>query len=161
MLPNRYLTGELHGVILKNNLVTFARQHFRGNYRYQYDNATPHRAWVVFEFLQQGYITKMEQLTRSPDCNSIEHIWDELDHAITSMDNSPQNLGEFRRALLDKWAEIAVKCLQCLAARMPRCLVLINAARGGNIRYWSNIHKTISTDSIMQKFKFVWLDLPQ
>ena len=141
VLPNRYLTGELYRGILQNNLVTFVRQHFGGNYRYQYDNATPHHVWVVLEFLRTylGWIGP---------CN----------HPYGQLASKPWWVPS---SLLDKWAEIAVKCLQCLAARMPRCLVVIIAARGGNIQYWSSIHKTISTDIIMQKFKFVWLYLPQ
>ena len=103
----------------------------------------------------------MKRHGRSPDCNPIEHIWDELGHAITSMDNQSPNLGEFHQALLDKWAEIPVECLQRLAASMPRGLVAIIAARGGNTKYWPGTHKTTPTASIMQKVKFVWPDLPQ
>ena len=47
--------------ILRNTLVPFAWQHFGDNYRYQDDSATPHRAWVVLDFLQQDNATKMEQ----------------------------------------------------------------------------------------------------
>ena len=96
VLPNSYLTGELYRSILQNNLVTFARQHFRDKYRCQEDNATPHHARAVLDFLPQGNVTQMEQRARSPGCNPIEHIWDELGCAITSMDNPPQNLGELR-----------------------------------------------------------------
>ena len=107
MLPDRYLTVELYRGILWNILVPFVRQHFGDNHRYQYDNDTPHTAWIVLDFLQQGYVTEMEQPARSPDCNPIKHIWDELGRAITSMDNPTQTLSELRQALLaaDKWAE--------------------------------------------------------
>ena len=93
VLPDRYLTGVLYRGILKNTLVPFARHYFGDNYRYQDDNATPHRARVVLDFLQQGNVTKMEQPPRSPDCNPIEHLWDELGRAISSMDNPPQKPG--------------------------------------------------------------------
>ena len=56
-----YLTGVLYRGILQNTLVPFARHYFGNNYRYQDDNATPHRARVVLDFLQQGNVTKMEQ----------------------------------------------------------------------------------------------------
>ena len=79
---------------------------FGDNHRYQENNAIPHRDRVVLDFLQQGNVTEMEQPARSPDCNPIEHICDEFGHAITSMDNPPQNLGELRQAMLDKWSEI-------------------------------------------------------
>ena len=56
---------------------------------YQDDNATPYRARVALDFLQQGNVTKMDQPEKLPDCNLIEYISDELGHAITSMDNPP------------------------------------------------------------------------
>ena len=102
VLPDGYLTGLLYRGISQNNLVPFARHYFGDNYRYQDDNDTPHRARVVLDFLQQGNVTKMEQPPRSPNCNPIEHLWDELGRAISSMDNPPQNLDELRQALLDK-----------------------------------------------------------
>ena len=60
VLPDGYLTGVLYRGILQNTLVPFARHYFGDNYRYQDDNATPHRARVVLDFLQQGNVTKME-----------------------------------------------------------------------------------------------------
>ena len=73
VLPDGYLTGVLYRGILQNTLVPFARHYFGDNYRYQDDNATPHRARVVLNLLQQGNVTKMEQPPRSPDCNPIKH----------------------------------------------------------------------------------------
>ena len=151
VLPNRYLTGKLYSGILRNTFVLFARQHFEDNYCYRDDNTTPQNAWVVLDFLQQGNVTKMEQPARSPNCNHIEHIWDELGHAITSIDNPPQNLGELHKDLLDKWAKIPVEHLQCLVANMTRRLAAIIAVKGGNTQYWPCIHKTTPTGSIMQK----------
>ena len=119
MLPDGYLTGVLYRGILQNTLVPFARHYFDDNYRCQDDNATPHRARVVLDFLQQGIVTKMEQPPRSPHCNPIEHLWDELGWAISSVDDPPQNLDELRQALLDKWAQIPVQRLQRLVASMP------------------------------------------
>ena len=74
-----------------------------------------------------------------------------LGRAITSMEDPPPNLGELRQALLDKWAEIPVEHLQCLAASMPRRLAVIIAVRGGNTWYWPSMHKTTSASRMMQK----------
>ena len=134
VLPDGYFTGVLYRGILQNTLVPLARHYFGDNYRYQDENAT-HRTRVVLDFLQQGNVTKMEQPPRSPDCNPIKHLWDELGRAISSMDNPPQNLDELRQALLEKWAQIPVQRLQRLVASMHRRLAAIIAARGGNTRY--------------------------
>ena len=161
VLPDGYLTGVLYRGILQNTLVPFARHYFGDNYRYQDDNATSHRAREVLDFLQQGNVTKMEQPPRSPDCNPIEHLWDELGRAISSMDNPPQNLDELCQALLDKWAQIPVQCLQRLVASMPRRLAAIIAARGGNTRYWPGTHKTRPPGSVTKKIIFFRPNLPQ
>ena len=151
VLPDGYLTGVLYRGILQYSLVPFARHYFGDNYRYQDDNATPHRARVVLDFLQQGNVTKMEQPPRSPDCNPIEHLWDELGRAISSMDNPPQNLDELRQALLNKWAQIPVQRLQRLVASMHRRLAAIIAAGGGNTRYRPGTHKTRPPGSVTKK----------
>ena len=39
-----------------------------------------------------------------PDCSPIEHIWDELGPANTSIDIPPQTIGKLHQALRDKWA---------------------------------------------------------
>ena len=161
VLPDGYLTGVLYRGILQNTLVPFARHYFGDNYRYQDDNATPHRARVVLDFLQQGNVTKMEQPAKSPDCNPIEHLWDELGQAFSSMDNPPQNLDELRQALLDKWVQIPVQRLQPLVASMPRRLAAIIAARGGNTQYWPGAHKTRPPGSVTKKIIFVRPNLQQ
>ena len=161
VLPDGYLTGVLYRGILQNTLVPFARHYFGDNYRYQDDNDTPHRARVVLDFLQQGNVTKMEQPPRSPDCNPIEHLWDELGRAISSMDNPPQNLDELRQALLEKLAQIPAQRLQRLVASMPRRLAAIIAARGEYTRYWPGTHKTRPPGSVTKKIIFVRPNLPQ
>ena len=103
----------------------------------------------------------MEQPPRSPDCNPIEHIWDELGRAISSVGNPPQNLDELRQALLDKCVQITVQRLQRLVASMPRRLAAIIAARGGNTRYWHGTHKTRPPGSVTKKISFVRPNLPQ
>ena len=64
MLPDGYISGELYRGILRNHLVSFARQHFENHDRYQDDNATPPCAQVVLDCLQHGNIIKMEQPAR-------------------------------------------------------------------------------------------------
>ena len=161
VLPDGYLTSVLYRGIFQNTLVTFARHYFGDNYCFQDVNTTPHRARVVLNFLQQGNVTKMEQPPRSPDCNPKEHLWDELGQAISSMDNPPQNLDELHQALLDKRVQIPVQCLQRLVASMPRRLVAIITARGGNTWYWPGTHKTRPPGRVTNKIIFVQPDLPQ
>ncbi|KAK7110370.1 hypothetical protein V1264_014254 [Littorina saxatilis] len=51
---------------------------------YQDDNARPHRARVVNDFLQQSGVDRIEWPACSRDLNPIENLWDELDRKVRS-----------------------------------------------------------------------------
>ena len=162
MLPDGYLTGVFYRGILQNTLVPFARHYFGDNYRYQDDNATPHRARVFLDFLQQGNVTKMEQPPRSPDCNPMNIFgmnWAEQSALWTIRLRILMSFA--RPCCMDKWAQIPVQRLQHLVASMPRRLAAIIAARGGNTRYWPGTHKTRPPGSVSKKIIFVRPNLPQ
>ena len=72
------MNGVVYRDLLRDTLVPFESLHFGNNFRYQVENATPHHSWVVTAYLQQVNIIKMDQPSRSPDCNPIENRWDEL-----------------------------------------------------------------------------------
>ncbi|GFY30709.1 transposable element Tcb2 transposase [Trichonephila clavipes] len=48
------------------------------------DNARPHRALLVDEFLESEDIHRMDWPARSSDLNPIEHVWDTLGRAIAT-----------------------------------------------------------------------------
>ena len=114
----------------------------------------PHLTLLGFSLISFSRATSPRWSSLSPDYNPLEYVCDELGHAITNMDSSPQNLGELRYALLDKWAAIPVECPQYRVANMPRSLAAIITARGGNTWYLPGIHKTTPTGNIMQKSVF-------
>ena len=60
------LTGVLYRGILQNTLVPFASHYFRDNYRYQDDNATPHRARVVLDSYSKAMSLKWSSLQDRP-----------------------------------------------------------------------------------------------
>lgn len=53
------VNGDRYRQLLQTELIPYARQRFRRNFLLQHDNATPHRARVVQDFLQQQQIDQL------------------------------------------------------------------------------------------------------
>ena len=64
------------------------------------DNARPHRARIVKDYLQQEAIDVIPWPSLSPDMNPIEHVWDQIGRNINELDPPCQNLNELRAALI-------------------------------------------------------------
>lgn len=121
--------------ILDQHLLPWARRLFGNNFRFQDDNAPAHRGRVVRDFLEQEAINVLYQPSLSPDCNPIEHLWDELGRAVRSRQNAPSNLHELRQALIEEWDRIDPDRLTRLVESMPRRLAEVVRSRGGPTRY--------------------------
>ena len=160
VLPHICLS-ELYRGILWNTLVLFARQHFRDNYSYQDDNATPHQARKVCDFLQQGDVNHDGAACKFVRLQPRTTYFRWIGPCDLQYGQPPQNFCKLRQALLAKLPEIPAERLQYFVASMPRCLVAIIAARGDNAPNRPTIHKTTPTGCIMQNIKFVSPDLPQ
>jgi hypothetical protein len=70
------------------------------------DNARPHRARIVNEYIQQETIERMDWPANSPDLNLIEHAWDILQRRISNRQNQPNSLQELANTLVDEWSRI-------------------------------------------------------
>ena len=72
----------------------------------QDDNARPHRAPVVNDFLQQQQVAGIDWPARSPDLNPIEHLWDALGQLIRGNHPPAANLGSLFQLLQQEWHAI-------------------------------------------------------
>ena len=70
------------------------------------DNARPHRARLVRNFLEREGITRMDWPACSPDLNPIEHLWDQLGRAVGKRVTNATTLAGLRQILVDKWNAI-------------------------------------------------------
>lgn len=70
------------------------------------DNARPHTAQVVQEYIQEVGINLMAWPSRSPDLNPIEHAWDELGRLVRRRRRPPVTLNDLKQALMEEWENI-------------------------------------------------------
>lgn len=101
----------------------------------QDDNARPHRARIVNDFLQQQHVIRMDWPARSPDLNPIEHLWDVLGRQTRANLPPGANLEVLAQVLQQEWLAIPGNILHNLIRSMrQRCQDCIDA-NGGHTRY--------------------------
>lgn len=129
MTGARYIT-----TILDEHVAPFAP--FVGpNFIFMDDNARPHRARIVNEYLEEVGIVRMNWPSSSPDLNPIEHLWDTLGRRIRSRVPRANNLAELSVVLQAIWDELDQLDVQHLISSMPRRMQAVIRARGGNTNY--------------------------
>ena len=99
------------------------------------DNATPHRARAVAEYLQANAIETLPWPARSPDLNPIEHLWDILGRQVRSRDPPVQNLRELTQALHEEWQRIPIWKIRRLIINIGRRVRNVIQVGGGYTRY--------------------------
>ena len=120
--------------ILEPIVVPFAR-----NYGLEFllvdDNALPHRARRITEFLQAQNTNRMDWPAKSPDLNVIEHVWSYLKLKVRSRDVPPENLELLSEAIREEWENIPQDFINNLVDSLPnRCREVIRRA-GGPTKY--------------------------
>lgn len=129
MTGARYIT-----TILDEHVIPFAP--FIGpNFLFMDDNARPHRARIVNDYLEEVGIVRMNWPACSPDLNPIEHLWDIMGRQYRARIPCPHNLAELGAALQEIWRELDQTDIHRLISSMPRRIQAVIRARGGNTRY--------------------------
>ncbi|GFX71342.1 transposable element Tcb2 transposase [Trichonephila clavipes] len=99
------------------------------------DNARPHRARIVEEYLEDHGLERMEWPARSPDLNPIEHLWDYLGREVAALNPPPRSLHELKQGLICVWSSLPIPVSDNLINSMGnRCRQCIQV-RGGHIPY--------------------------
>ncbi|GFV70733.1 transposable element Tcb2 transposase [Trichonephila clavipes] len=99
------------------------------------DNARPHRARIVEEYLEDHGLERMEWPARSPDLNPIEHLWNYLGREVAALNPPPRSLHELKQGLLCVWSSLPIPVSDNLINSMGnRCRQCIRV-RGGHIPY--------------------------
>jgi len=99
------------------------------------DNARPHRARLVNDYLNSETIQRMDWPAYSPDLNPIEHAWDILQQRISKRPQAPNTLQELADVLEEEWHQIPQADFRNLVQSFPRRCRAVIQARGGHTRY--------------------------
>ena len=101
----------------------------------QDDNARPHRARIINDYLQDEGIERMQWPAVSPDLNPIEHLWDQLGRAVRARVTEATTLADLRRFLVEEWDAIPQVRITRLVSSMRRRCQAVAAAYGGSTHY--------------------------
>ena len=122
----RYINEVLQPVVLP-----FVQQH---HVVLHDDNARPHRARIVQQFLQQNNVDHLDWPARSPDLSPIEHVWDILGQRVRQRVPRPRTL-QALGAALQEWRKIPqLQIARLIRSMRHRCVACIDAT-GGHTRY--------------------------
>lgn len=104
-------------------------------FKFMDDNARPHRAIIVNDFLTNHGIERIPWPANSPDLNPIEHLWDQLKRAVYRRVTDDTVLGDLHQLLHEEWVAIPQQRITRLINSMrARCRNVI-ANNGGYTRY--------------------------
>ena len=120
--------------ILSEHVVPFA-PYIGNNFLLMHDNARPHVARIVNEYLHEVNIRTLNWPPRSPDLNPIEHLWDIIGRALRQHQPPPANLQDIQIMVTDIWQGLDQNQISNLISSMPRRCEAVIRSRGGNTRY--------------------------
>ncbi|GFU96462.1 uncharacterized protein TNCV_90351 [Trichonephila clavipes] len=84
------------------------------------DNARPHRADIVDDYLESEEIALMAWPANLPDLNPIENLWDALSRAVSSRLPPPATLIDLEFALQEEWRLLSSAVVDHLIESMVR-----------------------------------------
>lgn len=97
--------------------------------QFQDDNARPHRAHQVTEFLASNGIRRPFWPPYSPDLNPIEKIWAEMKRIIRL--SGPRSINQLRIAINEAWNSVVTQeYCQKLYSSLPACLEQVISKKG-------------------------------
>ncbi|GFT99723.1 transposable element Tcb2 transposase [Trichonephila clavipes] len=139
IIPRTSLKGTVNGTRYCNEILLPYVRLFRGAMGLQFlfmdDNAPCHRTVTSEQLLESEDIERMDWPARSPDLNTIEHVWDFLGRRLAARTLPPVTIRELRLALQDEWAATPQQLIDTLILSMGRRCETCLAVRGDHIPY--------------------------
>ena len=104
--------GNLNGQIYRQNILEasvvphFDNHPLNRTPLFMDDNARPHIARVVTDYLHYESITSLPWPARSPNLNPIEHVWDIIGRRVRERTPPIQTLNELEQTLHQEWQRL-------------------------------------------------------
>ncbi|GFT10841.1 transposable element Tcb2 transposase [Trichonephila clavipes] len=131
--------GSVNGTRYCNEILLPYVRLFRGHMGLQFlfmdDNAPCHHTVAAEQLLESEHIERIDWPARSPDLNTIEHVWDFLGRRLAARTLPPVTIRELRLALQDEWAAMPQQLIDTLILSMGRRCETCLAVRGDHIPY--------------------------
>ena len=119
--------------ILQLNLVRSAHEFWpRGQWWFQQDNASQHKAATSREWFHNHGIDLLDWPAWSPDLNPIEEVWNDLKRRVYG--RHPKSMDELERFVTEEWAATDLNFIARICRNMPHRLPVI-ANNGHKIPY--------------------------
>ena len=118
--------------ILQQHLLEFATN-FPDGWRFQQDNAPPHRAKITLEWLREHNIEVLEWPANSPDLNPIENFWWPIKNAVEGEEprKEPRTLEKWKETIVQTWNNLGIDFVHNMRKRLQMCI----DAKGDIIHY--------------------------
>ncbi|KAJ8887194.1 hypothetical protein PR048_013409 [Dryococelus australis] len=82
-------------------------------------NSRCHVSRATMQWYEDNNVRRLDWSTQSPDLNTIEHLWDELDRLVRARQARPKTIAQLMEWLQEGWRRIPVDVLQTLVDNMP------------------------------------------
>ncbi|GFV36285.1 transposable element Tcb2 transposase [Trichonephila clavipes] len=134
-----FRSGSVTGQIYRDEVLDPYVRLFRGahgrDFLFMDDNARPHRANLVDEFLESEDIKRIPWPANSPDLNPIDNLWDYLGRAIARIHPPPRDVNGLKTAFLEEWSLIPQTVINnVISSLKTRCDMCVRV-RGDQIPY--------------------------
>ncbi|KAL3289689.1 hypothetical protein HHI36_023092 [Cryptolaemus montrouzieri] len=89
----------------------------------------------AWEFLQNAEIDILRWPARSPDLNPIENVWDNMGRQVQQRGMPCRTLQQLENLFPEIWNSLTQEYIQNLFEGLPRRILPVIRARGGNNRF--------------------------
>lgn len=129
-----YLDGPGYKRLLSREVLPAARAAHRSNFILQQDNAPPHTAKIVREYLASKKIELLDWPPYSPDLNPAENLWAIISHELYADNSIYSSEARLWAGINGVVRRIPFETCKNLADSVPARLAKLLASKGGYIK---------------------------